>query len=84
MSCPYKNIFGPPGTGVHSIRFMGVGVADVAVTFLLAVYSAWEFGGNLFIHFMFWVVVGELLHYAFGVQTAGMDMLGITACSRTS
>jgi hypothetical protein len=63
---------------------MGVGVADVAVTFLLAVYSAWEFGGNLFIHFMFWVVVGELLHYAFGVQTAGMDMLGITACSRTS
>jgi hypothetical protein len=84
MSCPYKHIFGAPGTGAHSYRFMGVAVADTALTFLLAVYTAWEFGGNVFLHFLFWIIVAEIFHYAFGVQTAGMDMLGITACSHTS
>jgi hypothetical protein len=84
MSCPYKNIFGEPKTGAHSYRFMGVAVADTSLTFLLALYTAWEFGGNVFLHFLFWVSTGEILHYLFGVQTAGMDMLGITACSRTS
>jgi hypothetical protein len=63
---------------------MGVAVADTALTFLLAVYTAWEFGGNVFLHFLFWIIVAEIFHYAFGVQTAGMDMLGITACSHTS
>ena len=63
---------------------MGVAVADTALTFLLALYTSWEFGGNVVLHFLFWIVIGEILHYLFGVQTAGMDMLGITACSRTS
>ena len=84
MSCPYKHVFGAPGTGAHSYRFMGVALADKALTFLLAVYTAWEFGGNVFLHFLFWIIVAEIFHYAFGVQTAGMDMLGITACSHTS
>lgn len=84
MSCPYKNIFGAPGTGVHSIRFMGVAVADTVLTFLLAVYTAWEFRGNVWFHFLFWVIVGELFHYAFGTQTAVLTALGITACSHTS
>lgn len=84
MSCPYKNIFGEPGTGAHSIRFMGFAVADTVLTFLLALYTQWEFGGKIWFHFVFWIVVGELLHYAFGVQTAGLTALGITACSHTS
>ena len=84
MSCPYKNIFGAPGTGVHSIRFMGVAVADTVLTFLLALYTAWEFRGNVWFHFLFWVIVGEILHYLFGTQTAVLTALGITACSHTS
>lgn len=84
MSCPYKNIFGAPGTGPHSIRFMGVAVVDTVLTFMLAMYTSWEFGGNAFLHFLFWVVVAEVFHYAFGTQTAVLTMLGITACSRTS
>lgn len=84
MGCPYKNIFGAPGTGPHSIRFMGVAVVDTVLTFMLAMYTAWEFGGNVFLHFLFWVVVAEVFHYAFGTQTAVLTMLGITACSRTS
>ena len=84
MSCPYKNIFGAPGTGPHSIRFMGVAVVDTVLTFMLAMYTSWEFGGNVFLHFLFWLVVAEVFHYAFGTQTAALTMLGITACSRTS
>lgn len=84
MGCPYANIFGAPDTGAHSIRFMGFAVADTTLTFLLAVYTAWEFGGNVVFHFLFWLVVGELFHYAFGTQTAALTMLGITACSHTS
>jgi hypothetical protein len=84
MSCPYKNIFGAPGTGAHSIRFMGVAVADTALTFMLAVYTSWEFGGNVILHFLFWVILGELFHYAFGTQTAVLSALGIKACSHTS
>lgn len=84
MGCPYKNIFGEPGTGAHSIRFMGVAVADTALTFMLAVYTSWEFGGNVLLHFLFWVILGELFHYAFGTQTAVLTALGITACSHTS
>ena len=84
MSCPYKNLFGEPGTGAHSIRFMGFAVADTILTFLLALYTQWEFGGKVWLHFVFWIVVGELLHYAFGTQTAGLTALGITACSNTS
>lgn len=84
MSCPYANIFGEPGTGAHSTRFMGVAVVDTTLTFILALYTAWDFGGNVFLHFLFWVIVGELFHYAFGTQTAALTMLGITACSHTS
>ena len=63
---------------------MGVAAADTAMTFLLAIYTSWEFGGNVLLHFLFWLVVGELFHYAFGTQTALLTMLGITACSHRS
>ena len=84
MGCPYANIFGAPGTGAHSIRFMGVAVVDTTLTFMLAMYTSWEFGGTVFLHFLFWVVIGELFHYAFGTQTALLTMLGVKACSHTS
>jgi hypothetical protein len=85
MSCPYKNLAGEPGTGYHSIRFLNLSVVDSIGTFILfAIPSAWLFKGNVWVHFAIWLVIGEIFHYAFGVQTSGMDMLGITACSRRS
>ena len=59
-------------------------MADTALTFMLAVYTSWEFGGNVILHFLFWVILGELFHYAFGTQTAVLSALGIKACSHTS
>ena len=85
MSCPYKNLAGEPGTGYHSIRFLNLSIVDIIGTFILfAIPSAWLFKGNVWVHFAIWLVIGEIFHYGFGVQTSFMDMLGITACSRRS
>ena len=85
MSCPYADIAGKPGTSYHSTRFLGLSVVDIVGTFFLfALPTAWLFKGNVWVHFAIWLVVAEIFHYGFGVQTAVMDMLGITACSRRS
>ena len=81
MSCPYKNLNGAPGTGFHSTRFLGLSLSDILVTFTaFAIPSALFFNGNVFVHFAIWLVIAEIFHYAFGVQTGVMDMLGIKAC----
>ena len=80
-SCPYKNLAGLPGTGLHETRFLGLSVVDTIGTFFLfAVPTFWIFRGNVWVYFAIWLVIAEISHYAFGVQTAGMDMLGIVAC----
>ena len=35
--CQYRNMFGKPGQGVHSYRFMNIAVVDV----LLTILGAW-------------------------------------------
>ena len=39
--CKYKDIFGKPGKGVHSYRFMNIAVVDVAATLLVAFLIAY-------------------------------------------
>lgn len=34
--CQYKNLFGEPGTGSHSIRIFNIAIIDVLSTILLA------------------------------------------------
>lgn len=34
--CKYKNLFGEPGKGAHSIRIFNIAVVDVLATLLLA------------------------------------------------
>jgi hypothetical protein len=76
--CPYKNIAGEPGTGYHQWRFLGFSIVDVVGTFLFfAIPSAWFFKGNVWVHFFVWLVIGEVFHYAYGSQTAGLTALGI-------
>jgi len=80
--CPYANIIGAPGTGyLRQWRVSGISIVDTIVTFFaFAVPSAWFFKGNVWVHFAIWLVISEIFHYLFGVQTAGMDKLGIVAC----
>jgi hypothetical protein len=83
MSCPYKYILGIPGQGFHAARFMGVARNDTIGTVVLALSTAWLFKINVLVSLAVWFIGGEVLHYAFGVQTAFLTMIGITACPKT-
>jgi hypothetical protein len=80
MSCPYKDIFGKPKTGFHSTRLFGLAVGDTLGTILLGGLFSWIFQFSLFYSIVGMFVFGEILHYWFGVQTAFLTLLNITAC----
>jgi hypothetical protein len=78
MGCPYKDIFGAPGTGAHSYRFMGLAAVDTFLTILIAwISSVWVGGGTFFEYVVFWFVLAEVFHYAFGVDTALLKFIGL-------
>jgi hypothetical protein len=74
----YKDTFGVPGQGVHSYRVADVAVLDVAMTavgaFGISKVTGWSFWKTLVGAF----VVGEAAHYAFGVDTKVMRVLGLS------
>ena len=80
MSCPYKHILGIPGKGFHSKRFMGLALYDTLGTFIIAVVIALVFKFSVWKTVLSLFVLGELLHYLFGTQTAFLTMLRIKAC----
>lgn len=80
MRCPYKYLLGIPGQGVHSLRFMGFAVVDIVLTLLLAWITAYVWNARFLTMVVVWFVVGEVLHYLFGTQTALLTVLGIHAC----
>lgn len=79
MPCPYANLFGVPGQGVHATRIFGIALIDTLLTLLLAIATAWATNTSILYNFVFWFIVGELLHYAAGTQTAFLTMIGINA-----
>jgi hypothetical protein len=81
MSCPYANILGVPGEGVHAQRFMGLALNDTLATIVAALLTSWFFNVSFLYSLFGWFALGELLHYAFGVNTAFLKMIGITPCN---
>jgi hypothetical protein len=77
MSCPYANALGTPGEGVHAQRFLGVALNDTIATLVAALLTKWFFDIPLLYSIIGWFVAGEVLHYAFGVDTAFLKMIGI-------
>jgi hypothetical protein len=80
MSCPYKFILGIPGKGFHSARFLGLAFNDTFGTILIGIAIAFFFQISVWKTILFLLVLGEVLHYLFGVQTALLTMLNIRAC----
>lgn len=80
MSCPYKDILGIPKRGFHSTRLFGFAMNDtlgtIAIAGLISYFWSFSFWKTLFWTF----VIGEVLHYMFGVQTAFLTLLSIRAC----
>lgn len=73
--CVYRNIFGTPDAGVHSIRFMNLAVVDVLFTlivaYIISIFSKYSF---------FWMSValfslGIFFHYLFCVDTTVAKMI---------
>lgn len=71
MSCPFKNIFGKPREGVHSLRIFDIAVVDTVLTVLLAKIVQMIFFRRTEFWFVFLCVFifGEFLHRIFCVDT---------------
>jgi hypothetical protein len=77
MGCPYKYILGIPGQGFHSTRIFGYALNDTIATIVLALVTAYLFNLPFLPTLLFWLVVGEILHYVFGTQTAFLTSIGV-------
>ena len=81
MSCPYANILGEPGKGVHAARIFGLAQNDLLMTIVASIITAYLFNISFLESFIAWFIAGEILHYLFGTNTAFLRMIGINACS---
>jgi len=80
MKCPYKFLFGVPEQGFHETRFMGLALYDTLGTVVIAVVIALVCKFSVWKTILVLFVVGEVLHYLFGTQTAFLTFIGIQAC----
>jgi hypothetical protein len=78
MPCPYSTLLGIPGKGVHALRLAGFSVNDTLMTIIAAVLTSYGFKVNVWLSIFLWFVVGEILHYGYGVNTAFLKMVGLT------
>jgi len=77
LLCQYKNIFGEPRKGVHSIRLFDFAIVDIILTIFVALFIAYIFKTSFLFTLLFLFIVGELLHILFCVETKFVNMLGI-------
>lgn len=80
MPCPSSALFGEPGTGVHSTRIFGIAAFDTIATILVAIFIAYVWKKSLLVTLAVLFVLGELLHYVYGTQTAFLTLIGVDAC----
>jgi hypothetical protein len=80
MSCPYKYIFGVPEKGFHATRLFGFAVNDTLGTIGLALIGTYFFNIPVWKSLVGMFVLGEVLHYLFGTQTAFLTYIGVKAC----
>lgn len=68
--CPYKDMFGKVGTGLHSYRIFNIAVVDVLLTVLLAYMIKVFIPKHSFLAILVWVfILGIVLHRVFCVRT---------------
>jgi hypothetical protein len=78
--CPYKNIFGAPGTGVHRWRIpiLNIALVDTVMTVLLAFGIFKTFNFKSFWIVMIWTfIVGEIFHWLACTRSQIIKFLGL-------
>jgi uncharacterized membrane protein len=80
MPCPYATALGKRGEGVHARRFLGFAVNDTLATIVVALVTSLLFNISFLYSFVGWFVLGEVLHYVYGVDTRFMELLGVKPC----
>lgn len=68
--CRFRDALQAPGTGVHSLRLLGVAVVDLGLTLLAALLLARASGLSPWLLFGLLLVLGVLVHRLFCVNTA--------------
>lgn len=71
MSCPFKDILGKPGEGIHSARIGGIALFDTLATIVGAYFIQKTFypETSYFKVLLIFFIIGELLHVLFCVRT---------------
>jgi len=78
MPCPYANILGEPNKGVHSIRLFGLSVIDIILTIIGAYVISKAYNIDFWQSLLGFFVLGEVLHYIFGANTAFLQMINLS------
>ena len=73
--CKYRDMFGKPNTGMHSIRIGNIAVADTLLTVLLAYAIAGAFNVSFYETLIVLFIVGVVCHRVFCVRTTVDKML---------
>jgi len=72
MGCPFKDVLGKPGTGIHAMRIPGTDIAlvDTVATFVGAWFIQKKFRQYTYLQvLLFLFILGEILHVIFCVKT---------------
>jgi hypothetical protein len=75
--CPFANLLGIPGQGVHSVRIGGYAIIDIILTIIAAYFTSRSGKIPFVLAFLTWFILGEILHVLFGVQTAFLIAIGV-------
>jgi len=67
--CPYKNIFGKVGEGVHKYRFFGFAIFDTVMTVGLALLISRYTEQDPILVFIALVLLSIIVHRAFCVES---------------
>jgi hypothetical protein len=70
----YKNIFGKPGTGIHSFKFKGTSLFDYFGTIVLAFFVTYIFNIPLVWSTILLFTIGIVSHYVVGIKTMAIKV----------
>lgn len=75
--CPFANLLGTPGEGVHATRIGGYAFVDTLLTVIAAYFTTYFIKISFLWSLVVWFVLGEIFHVTYGVQTAFLTSIGI-------